>query len=342
MLTIIVLAILFAIIFSGFFSGAEIAFFSLSQSRIASLIKQGRLNAELVAKLKSNPDRLLTTILIGNNLVNIGSSAIVTYAMTELYGSSGVGIATGVMTFTILTFGEIIPKTIASRYAQFIALTLAKPLFIIEIVIFPVVWIFEKFGKLPRLILKGGGSHNRITDEDVSSMASIGFNQGGLLEYERDVITNILTLNDTTMGKIMTPKEKVTIIEENLTLDAVVQTVRTTSYSRIPMYSEITHDVTGFLFLKDILQYPRVSWSDITAKKLARKPLIANDTDLVHHIFQKLLNKKTHMVIVYNKNKKFVGIATLEDIIEEVLGEIYDETDKVPRKNKLLNDLRLQ
>lgn len=327
MLTLAFSALLFAILFSGFFSGAEIAFFSLSEARVASLIKQNRRNAKLVAKLKSNPDKLLTTILIGNNLVNIGSSSIVTYALTDVFGSNGVGIATGVMTFAILTFGEIMPKTIASRYAQFIALRSARTLLLLEIMLFPMVWFFEQFSKLPRLVLKGGGGHNTITDEDVTSMAAIGYNQGQLLDYERDAITNILKLNDTHMSKIMTPKRDVTMVLETLTLAEVVKTVRTERYSRVPLYSAKSNQITSFIFLKDILGYPRESWSTITASQIARKPLIAQENDLVHNVYKKLLKNRTHMVIVTNSRRQVVGIATLEDVIEEVLGEIYDETD---------------
>jgi len=235
-----------AICLSAFFSGAEIAFFSLSDMKVQSLIKHGRKNAKLIAQLKSNPDRLLTTILIGNNLVNIGSSAVVTYSMTELLGSQGVGLATGIMTLAILTFGEIIPKTIATRYASHIALRSARLLYTIQILLFPFVYLFEQFSKLPRLLLKDDVSHNKITDTDVASMATISYDQGGLLEYERDAITNILTLNDTQVNKIMTPKSQMIMVKPTDTLADIVKTVRSEHYSRIPVYDATNDTVMGY------------------------------------------------------------------------------------------------
>lgn len=327
MLTVPLLVVLFSVIFSGFFSGAEIAYFSLDQIKVKSLVKRGKKNAKLVAKLKANPDRLLTTILIGNNLVNIGSSALLTYLMTELYGSTGVGIATGVMTFMILTFGEIVPKSIATRYAAAIALRSAKLLFALQIAMFPAVWLFEQFSKIPRIFLKGGNTHAKITDDDVASMAAISYNQGELLDYERDAITNVLTLNDTHLSKIMTPMKQVVAVLSNTPIDEVVKTLRTNHFSRIPIFESDGKTIKSFIFLKDILYFPRNEWQNKKAGEISRPALRANDTDLVHNVYQKLLEKRTHMVIVHNVKKQVVGIVTLEDIIEEVLGEIYDETD---------------
>lgn len=326
MLILALISIVFAILFSGFFSGAEIAFFSLSEARIQSLLRQKKKGIRLVAKLKDTPDRLLTTILIGNNLVNIGSSALVTYAFTQALGSTGVGLATGVMTLAILTFGEILPKTIATRYAEQIALRSARLLWVLQVAMWPVVWFFEQFSKLPRFLLKGVSQQN-ITDEDVASMASISYSQGELLDYERDTITNILTLNDTPVSKIMTPKSKMLMVDGLLDLAEVVRLVNTEHYSRIPLYDAKEDRITGFLFLKDVLSYKRSQWSNITAQEIARKPLEALDTDLAHTIYRSLLKNRTHLFVVYNKKGELVGMATLEDVIEEVLGEIYDETD---------------
>ncbi len=326
MLSLALVIIIISIFLSGFFSGAEIAFFSLSQARVQSMLRQKKRGAKLVAQLKTNPDRLLTTILIGNNLVNIGASASVTYLMTEALGSIGVGLATGVMTLAILIFGEILPKTIATRYAEAIALRLAYPLYLLQTALFPVVIIFEYLSKLPRLLLKSPSQQN-ITDEDVVSMASISYSQGELLDYERDTITNVLALNDTPVHKIMTPRSEMVMVEGDQDLVEVVRQVNVERFSRVPIYNPHTDRVTGFLFLKDILNYPRSRWAEITANQIARKPLEALDTDLAHTLYQSLLKNRTHLFVIYNKQGKLVGMATLEDVIEEVLGEIYDETD---------------
>ncbi len=327
MFFLIILSILIAVLFSGFFSASEIAYFSLSEVKLKTLLKKKIGNAQYVSKLKSNPERLLTTILIYNNLVNIGTSAVVTYAMTQLYGSNGVGLATGLMTLVILIFGDIIPKSLATRYSGQISLKTSKILLLLQTLLFPVIWVFEKISKLPKRFLKKDLEDSQITVDDVVSMATISFDQGEILDYERDIITNVLNLDDTRVKRIMTPKSQMKIVDSELSLFEVVKSVNEQHYSRIPIYKGTKDQIIGFIFLRDILYIPKEEWITLKAKDIARKPLVVKDTDLLDKVYKLLLRNRTHLVIVEDKEKQVVGMLTLEDIIEEVLGEIYDETD---------------
>ncbi len=327
MFFLLIIATTLAVFFSGFFSASEIAYFSLTEVKLKSLVKKNIKNSQYIAKLKSNPERLLTTILIYNNLVNIGTSSVVTYIMTNLFGSTGIGIATGSLTLIFLVFGDIVPKSIATRYSIQIALRSARILYYLQLSILPIVWFFEQISKAPRYILRNKQDGSQITDEDVVSMASISFNQGEILEYERDVITNILNLDDTQVKKVMTPKSQMQMVSSDLTLAEIVKTVNKQHYSRIPIYHYETNEMIGFIFLRDILYQPKTKWTILTAMDILRPPLVAHETDLLHDVYNMLIKNSTHLIIVKNKNEDLVGMVTLEDIIEEVLGEIYDETD---------------
>lgn len=329
MIPLVIISIIVAVLFSGFFSASEIAYFTLSDIKLKTLVRKKIKYADYVKKLKSNPERLLTTILIYNNLVNVGTAAVVTYAMTEIYGSAGVGIATGIMTLVILVFGDIIPKSIATRYSVQITLKTSKIIYILQMALFPVIWFFEQISKLPRLILKSKQLNSQITEEDVVSMASASFDQGEILASERDIITNVLDLDTTRVSEIMTPKRRMRMIESSTTLAETVKNLRKEHFSRVPVYTKIENNVDGFIFLRDILYLPKDQWTVLTAKDIIREPLIAKDTDLLHKAYKLLINSRTHIMIVKNRKNDLVGMVTLEDIIEEVLGEIYDETDPI-------------
>lgn len=327
MIPLVIIAISVAVLFSGFFSASEIAYFTLTDIKLKTLVRKNAKNSGYAKKLKSNPERLLTTILVYNNLVNIGTASVVTYAMTEVFGSTGIGIATGIMTLLTLVFGDIIPKTIATRYSVQIVLRTAKIMYFLQLAFFPIILAFEQVSKLPRLILKSKQLNSQITAEDVVSMASTSFDQGEIYDYERDIITNVLDLDTTSIRGVMTPLKQMRMVEAKMDLTEIISTVRKAHFSRIPVYRNDINNVVGFIFLRDILYLPKEQWKTLTAMDILREPLRAKDTDKLHKVYRLLLKNRTHLVIVKDSDKKLVGMVTLEDIIEEVLGEIYDETD---------------
>jgi len=327
MIPLVIIAISIAVLFSGFFSASEIAYFALTDIKLKTLVRKKVKNSGYAKRLKSNPERLLTTILVYNDLVNIGTASIATFAMTEIFGSTGIGIATGIMTLVTLVFGDIIPKSIATRYSVQIVLRTAKLMYFLQILFFPIILIFEQVSKLPRLIMKSKQLNSQITAEDVVSMASTSFDQGEIYDYERDIITNVLDQNTTSIKRIMTPLSQMRMVESNMDLTQIISTVRKAHFSRIPVYKDNINNVVGFIFLRDILYIPKDQWKTLTAMDITREPLRVKETDKLHKVYRLLLKNRTHLVIVKNSEKKLVGMVTLEDIIEEVLGEIYDETD---------------
>lgn len=314
------------IILSGLFSGSEIAFFSLSDAKIHTLVDQKIKGASYLKKIKLNSDKLLITILIGNNIVNIGSSALATYLATEAFGSQGVGIATGVMTLLILTFGEIVPKSLAAKYAAEVALIMAFPIYVLMYLLTPISIGFEYLLKITNKIL---GSNRTpapvVTEEEVKAMSEIGLKVGVVEDHENEFIQNIFSLNDTKVSEAMTPKKYVHMVSGEKYLSQIIRDVISKHYSRVPVYMGDRNNIIGFLLVKEVLKYPRSNWAKIQVKDVIRKPLYVRDSKILIDLYEKFIAEKIHIAIVKNSKKKVVGLITMEDIIEEVLGEIDDE-----------------
>ncbi|MBR9692824.1 DUF21 domain-containing protein, partial [Candidatus Woesearchaeota archaeon] len=201
--TIIVFLVL--LFLSGFFSGAEIAMISLSRLQVDRLVKQKKRNAALLEKLKSNPHKLLETILIGNNLVNIGAAALATKLSIDLYGNVGVGIATGVTTFLVLLFGEIIPKSVAVNHRKRISLIIAPILYVLQWILTPIIWFIDGFSSVFTKMF-GEPEPERVTEEEILDVVSAGEQDGSLKKREREMIQNVLEFDDTNVDEIMTPR----------------------------------------------------------------------------------------------------------------------------------------
>jgi len=310
------------ILLSGFFSGAETAFFSLSDIKVKKMISQKRKNAKLVAKLKSDPQRLLVTILIGNNLVNIAAASLATVIVADLFGSSVVGITTGIMTLVILVFGEITPKSLSIKYNQSICSLMAKPVFLIENILFPITWVFE------RVYPKGGLRVPAITEEELRIMASVGVEEGTVEKKEAEIIKKVFQLNDITAGDVMTPRSKIYALKENRKLKGVKSKIMNSSFSRIPVYKKSIDQISGVLYKNDaLIHLAKKRSGNVRLKKIARKAIFVPESMFVDELMREFQIKHVHMAIVVNEFGEVTGIATLEDVIEELVGEIIDETD---------------
>jgi len=316
----ILLAIL--ILLSGFFSGAETAFFSLSDIKVREMISLKKRNAKLVAKLKSNPQRLLITILIGNNFVNIAAASLATIIVTDLFGSSVVGITTGVMTLIILVFGEITPKSLSIKYNQSICSLIARPVFLIENLLLPITWLFEK------VYPKGGLRVPAITEEELRIMASVGVEEGTVEKKEAEIIKKVFQLNDITAEDVMTPRSKIYALKENRKLKGVKGKIINSPFSRIPIYKKSIDQISGVLYKNDALSHLAKHKSDnVRLKKIARKAIFVPESMFVDELMREFQVKHVHMAVAVNEYGEITGIVTLEDVIEELVGEITDETD---------------
>ncbi len=296
------------------------AFFSLSQIKIRKMVACKEKNAKLVAKLKSNPQRLLVTVLVGNNFVNIAAASLATVIAIEFFNSSIVGITTGIMTLIILVFGEITPKSISIRHNEKIARLSAKPLFIIEQIFSPLTWLFEK------LYPKGSLRTPIITEEELRIMASLGVEEGTVQAREVEIIKKVFQLNDITVEDAMTPRSKIYALKENSKLKNVKNKI-ISGFSRIPIYENNIDHITGILYKNDALVYLAKKDIDITLKEIARGAIFIPGSKLIDELMREFQSKHIHMGVVVNEYGETVGIITLEDILEELVGEILDETD---------------
>ena len=321
--TIILLVAL--ILLSAFFAGAEISFFSLSDAKVQALVQKGVPGALKVKKIKENPDKLLITILVGNNIVNITASSIATVLATDIFGSKGTGIAIGVMTLLVLFFGEITPKSFASRYAPQVACHIAWLVQLIQTILSPISWSFVQLNT----ILKKRFTPQNINTipEEIKALSKMGLGDGTIDKHEETFIRNVLQFNTIQAQQVMVPRVKVKAIEENTTLSEILKENSNKMYSRYPVFSHTIDSIEGLLYIRDILQYSESDLGKIHAKDIMRKALFSPKTTFIDDLFNEMRLKKTHMVILTDEFGGTSGIITLEDILEELVGEINDEKD---------------
>lgn len=325
---IIILIVL--IILSGTFSGIETAIFSLSDIKVRNLVKQGRRGAKTLKKLKENPHRLLITILFGNNIVNVGASALATVIVTNALGSTAVGIslgiATGMMTFILLVFGEITPKALAHQNAEKISLLSAKPIDTLTKILSPVIWLLEKITGFIIKIIGGEPEKGLITVDELRTTISVGAEEGIIKKDEEEIIHNVFEFGSTSAGEIMIPRTDMFCLEADTKIKDVMKVVPGNRYTRIPVYRERRDNIIGILYVKDIIKY--IGKKDTnTIEKIIRPAFFVPETKNLPLLLKEFRKKRVHIAIVVDESGGVEGLVTLEDILEEIVGEIYDETD---------------
>jgi len=292
MLTNIIILIILLIL-SAFFSATEVAFVSLTDSRVATMVKRKLSRAGLVQKLKSNPRRLLITILVGNNIVNIAAASFATVVAVGLFQSAVIGITTGVMTLLVLLFGEIIPKSYATNHVKKLAIWSAPILYIIQLIIWPVVVLFEILSNL----LTGRHKPDKVYEEELKAMALIGKKQGTIEKDEEMILNNVFEMNDIEAGDIMTPKKKVKFLKDTMTIDEVADVIVGDPHTRFPIVHNNFDKVVGLVYAKDILAAFNNDTEDRSITKIMRpffKVKIDVKIDRLMQIFQK---KKIHILL---------------------------------------------
>ena len=329
------------IILSAFFSGLELALFSVSEAKLRSLVEEpGRLGtqAQLVMRIKKNPEKLLVTILIGNNVVNIASASIATALALELFGNSGIALATGAMTIAVLIFGEIIPKSLAQRNADTIARWTAPITLVLLYVLTPVSYLLEQLARLANALAGGEGEYG-VSEEEVKAMVYMGSEQGTVEEDEREMIENIFTLNDVSAEDVMTHSNDMVSISHTIDMRDVLHIVVETGFSRFPVYAGNIDNIEGILYTKDLMTAVVQDETKIDQLKLREliKPAVfvpeQKPLDSLLHTFQ---NERKHIAIVVNEFGETRGLITLEDILEEIVGDITDEQDE---ENSAINHI---
>ncbi len=321
---ILIIAILFLICLSAFFSATETAFSSVNKIRLKNLASNGNKKAARALKMSENYDELLSTILVGNNIANILSSSLATVLFTRLIGNSGVTIATIVMTVLVLLFGEISPKSIPKEKAESISMAMAPILKFFIIILWPINWIFKQWKKLLKKVFRlhpSGG----ITEEELITIVEEVESDGGLDKHGGELIRSAIEFNDLDVEDILMPRVDVIAVEENDSVEKVSGLFKEHGYSRLPVYKETIDHIIGIIHEKDFHAY--VLNGNKTISDIVKPPIVVTEGTKISKLLRILQHSKTHMAIVLDEFGGTVGIATLEDILEELVGEIWDEHD---------------
>jgi CBS domain containing-hemolysin-like protein len=314
---------------SGFFSSSETALFSISKVKALHIAKDGSKTGNLILKMKEDSHTLLTTILIGNNLVNIGASAIATSIAISMFRSNAVGIATGAMTLLILIFGEIFPKSFANHNNIMVARAVIYPLFWFSKLFFPLIFILNF---IPRLHGGTDSAHDTVTEDELMTMVEVVEEEGEIKEEEKEFITNIFEFDDTSCSEIMTPRADMFVIDvsQDMDLGRIIET----GYSRIPVIEDTIDNVIGILHVKDLFANFQRACRDegnvsLDARKIMKKPFFVPESKKLDSLLQDFKQKKNHIAVVVDEHGGVSGIVTLEDVVEEIIGDISDETDRM-------------
>ena len=317
---------------SGFFSGLEVALVGVRKSKVVQLFNEGKKGSKALHKLKMNPSWMMSSVNLGNNLVNVGASALATSVAIRLFGNDGLGIAVGVMTFLILVFGEITPKTYCNANSTKVALRYAPVLLAFSYVFYPVVKFFE-------IITKGvvkitGSSHTPppITEEEIKGVIDQGLAEKALEKEEMELVHGALNFDDTVIRSVMTPRTKMFTLNSKTLLFEALPLINQSGHSRIPIYGETRDDIVGFIHVRDVLKELEKENEVVSLEQIARKPVFASQEKMVSSLLKEMKGRKTHMAMVVDEHGGVEGLVTLEDLLEEIVGGIEDETDLTREK----------
>lgn len=319
------IVVVVCIAISAVFSGVEIAFFSISELKLRALADAGHRRANMGLRLRSNPQRLLSTILIGNNLANIAAASLATLIAVQLWGSEAVAAATGLLTLLVLIFGEIIPKTLAAKHAVMVVEWLAYPIYWFEKALSPILFVLE-----PLILRLTGGRGLAVpfhTEEELKMALEEGGKAGVLEKDEVTMIKNVFQLNDITAEDAMTPRIYMFALDGGLTLKGAREQLFESQYSRIPIFDKTLDNVTGIVHKTRALKELAQGNSEIRLAELCTPPLFVPRGKPADDLMKQFQQDKRHMAIVVNEFGGVMGLITLEDLLEEVVGEIMDETD---------------
>lgn len=322
---LVILVVLLAL--SAFFSSAETALTTVNKLRIRGLVDEGDERAIVLAKVIDDPGKLLSAILIGNNIVNISASSIATLLATEFFGSAGAGIATGVMTLLVLVFGEVTPKTFASLQAETIALKYAKIIYGIMFVFTPLIFILDFLsGGILRLFgIDPDNRDDSVTEEDLRTIVEAGHEDGVLENEEHKMINNVFDFGDHQAKDIMVPRVDMCFLKLDATYEEFIEIYKEEKFTRIPVYEETRDNVIGILNVKDLLLYDKKQ--DFHVKDFLREAYYTYEFKNTSELMMEMRRDSISIAIVLDEYGATAGLVTLEDLLEEIVGDIRDEFD---------------
>lgn len=326
---IIILVVL--ILLSGFFSASETALTSFKTTDLEDIEKSNKKTAHLLKKWLKSPNEILTGMLLGNNIVNILGSSIATALAINIMGNSprSLAIVTGIMTVLILVFGEITPKIMAKNNSKGFSKLVIGPMYYFGLLMKPIVkilmWTSILIGRILGVEVKT--ENIMFTEEDLISFVNVGEAEGIIEEEEKEMIHSIVGLGETNAKEIMTPRTSMFAVEGNKTLDDIWEEMIEAGFSRIPVYEETIDNIIGVLYTKDVLNYLKAHSTDTQVKELVREAYYVPETKSIIEILQEFKSKKVHIALVLDEYGGIGGVLTIEDLLEEIVGEIRDEFD---------------
>jgi Mg2+/Co2+ transporter CorB len=327
------LIVIFCLLVSAFFAASETALTGSSRASMMRLEKQGSRQAASVNRLLELRDRMIGALLLGNNIANIGASALATGVFTAWFGDVGVLYATGVMTVLVVIFAEVLPKTIAINAPDRIALTVARPMLAVVSVLGPILTLIESIVlALTRLlgIRAGEGGHVLSPMERLRGAVDLIHHEGGVEKHDRDMLGGLLDLRELSVADVMIHRTEMVMINADLPADELVREVLATEYTRIPLWREKPENIVGVLHAKDLLRAMRAADGDLTEidiKRIMLPPWFVPELRPLSEQLKAFRRRKTHFALVVDEYGEVEGLVTLEDILEEIVGDISDEHD---------------
>ena len=325
--------IIFLIIFSGFFSGSETSLTATSASNMHKMSKEGDKRASLVEKLISDPESLIGAILLGNNLVNILASALATYIFIELFGDLGVVYATFAMTAVVLIFAEVMPKTYAISNPERVALKVAPAINIFVLIFSPIVKLIQMISRRTLRLMGVRAERNQKVlspQDEIRGAIDLQAHEGGIVKEHKDMLSGILDLEEISLEDVMVHRKNVETINVEDDIEDIFQQIVSSSYTRLPMWEGSQDNIIGVVHAKDILRITRKNDGDLdhdTLRNIATSPWFVPETTSLRAQLKMFLAKKAHFALVVDEYGALMGVITLEDILEEIVGEIVDEHD---------------
>ncbi len=322
------IVLILLLILSGFFSSAETAFTSLNRLKIKSLADEGSKRAVLVLSLIDQNAKFLSTILIGNNIVNIVASALTTTFAMDYFGSTAIGIATGILTLLVLIFGEITPKTMASIHAEKMAFLYAPVVKVLVILFTPLTFLVSGLAKGVMFILRidPNKSGQHMTENELLTIVEASAEEGVIEKDEHEMINNVVDFGDTKAKDVMVPAINMTCVEDTVSYNDLIDIFRKDQYSRMPVYHESHDNIVGIIWAKDLLVKYDAS-KEFKVTDYMREPFFTFESKKTSELMSELKDKYKSMAIVLDEYGITAGLLTIEDLLEEIVGEIRDETD---------------
>lgn len=314
---------------SAFFSSAETALTTVNKMRIRTLAEAGHKKAVILTKVIENPGKMLSAILVGNNIVNLSASALATSVVMEIWGNKAVGIATGVLTLLILVFGEITPKTLSTIYAETVALKYAKIIYIFMTAATPVIALVNKLslGVLLLLRIDPNKKPESITEDELRTIVEVSHEEGVIQSEEKKMINNVFDFGDARAKDVMVPRIDMVFIDVNATYKELLDVFRKERYTRIPVYEETTDNVIGIVNVKDLLLID--DEKEFSIRGIMRQPLYTYEFKKIAELMVEMKETtNNNIVIVLDEYGATAGLITLEDMLEEIVGDIRDEYDE--------------